>query len=845
MPRSGQIIPEYLHPHEMTVINDNTRYEDYVSGDSDVRFLNVFASSKGRDNVLLPFTSVTDWVNEYGLPDYRRFGQPGYNAYVALSTGLAGSQSMRVMPPDAAHANMVLVAKYQVADGKLKMKFETKTVTGILNSDDLQAYVDRMEDSEPDEEGYQTLPIMSFWSRGRGVYGNDYRVRISRDKGADKENDYVNYVFELLTMENGSLEVLESYNVSMYLDAIDPNSNFTLYVNDIIDDSENKGSTRFNCSVVYDNLVKIFEAYQEAFEEGTTVLEEKVDKLPPTSLPDPDVVFVNTTDKQVSVFNAGLGTFESFAAGATLVETTVMPVVLGVEEPNSGTQPYYIVETTNTNKVWKYESDAMSAQAGTFHSVADISTEDSLTENDFYYDEATTTYYIAGAANSKTTIQACQTTATCAEGARVAKTKLLYKVDGNYYTFSGTDLSSVSNVTEVTELPSTEIAKENTYYTLTAQDGDKPLGSSWIYDFEEEEWVAYDPNTDKPEMPYTMETWDIFGYNKFTTENDPYFEFEGGTEAISILSIEGVPLNSGDDGSFAEGVADDVREEALEAAYLAAFNGEFDKTIASKRRAPVDIMLDANYSTQVKRAMVALAVNRFDCAVHLDTNLINNVADLDTWYTQISDLNQYIVSYDAHMFKTSDPITGKIIPVTITLWLSQKYPTHYNVYGNHTPLAGEEYGVLSGYQRNSILPIIDADDLDVKEHLYADLHMNYVECLEENVFIRGTQQTSQNYWSDLSEENNVLVLLEIKRKIERLATSNRYKWAEPDNLRLFQEACEEVFSSYTGTKCRSLSIRVDMNAWEETRYIVHIYLEVVFRTFQKRAIIEIDVNPRA
>ena len=841
MPRSGQIIPEYLHPHEMTVINDNTRYEDYVNGNADVRFLNVFASSKGRDNVLLSFTSVTDWVNEYGLPDYRRYGQPGYNAYVALSTGLAGSQSMRVMPPDAAYANMVLLAKYQVLDGKLKMKFETKTVTGILNSDDLQAYVDRMEDSEPDEEGYQTLPIMSFWSRGRGVYGNDYRVRISRDKGADKENDYVNYVIELLTMENGSLETLESYNVSFYIDALDPNSNFTLFVNDIIDDENNKGSMRFNCSLIYDNLAKVFAAYEEAFEAATTVSVEEVAALPPTTLPDENVVYV--CEGEAKVFDPELGTFKSFESGAMVVEATVAPVILGVEEP--GSQPYYIVETNNTNKVWKYESDAMTAQTGAYHSVADISVESTLVENDFYYDEATSTYYIAGATNTKTTIQAVATTATCAEGAMVADTGILYDVAGVFYTFSGTELNTVSNVSEVAELPSTEIAKENVAYKLTAEDGDKAIGTIWLYDFTEKEWVAFDPEADKVEMPYTMETWDIFGYNKFTTENDPYFEFDGGTEAILILSIEGVPLNSGDDGSFGDDVDENTREEALEAAYLSAFQGEFDKTISSKRRAPVDIILDANYSTTVKRAMVALAVNRNDCVVHLDTNLINNVADLDTWYTQISDLNQYQVSYDAHMFKTSDPITGKIIPVTITLWLAQKYPTHYNVYGNHTPLAGEEYGVLSGYQRNSILPIIDADDLEVKEHLYADLHINYVECLEENVFIRGTQQTSQNYWSDLSEENNVLVLYEIKRKIERLATSNRYKWAEPDNLRLFQEACEEVFSSYAGTKCRSLSIRVDMNEWEEIRYIVHIYLEVVFRTFQKRAIIEIDVNPRA
>ena len=190
-------------------------------------------------------------------------------------------------------------------------------------------------------------------------------------------------------------------------------------------------------------------------------------------------------------------------------------------------------------------------------------------------------------------------------------------------------------------------------------------------------------------------------------------------------------------------------------------------------------------------------------------------------------------------------VDGKVIPVTISLWLSSKIPQHFNVYGNHTPLAGEEYATLSGYQKNSIRPIIDADDEAIKELLYDKLRMNYIECISENTYMRGTQQTSQNFWSDLSEENNMLVLLEIKRKIERLAAKNRYKWADPAELRLFKEACKEIFSSYQGTKCRTLEIDVQSNAWETTRYIVHVYLAVTFRTFQKRAIIEIDVNPRA
>jgi hypothetical protein len=86
--------------------------------------------------------------------------------------------------------------------------------------------------------------------------------------------------------------------------------------------------------------------------------------------------------------------------------------------------------------------------------------------------------------------------------------------------------------------------------------------------------------------------------------------------------------------------------------------------------------------------------------------------------------------------------------------------------------------------------------------------------------------------------------MEIKRKIERLAAKRRYRWAEPEDLRMFKDACDEIFSTYRGVKCKSLDIDVKSSAWEKIRYIVHVYLAVVFRTFQKRAIIEIDVNPR-
>lgn len=878
MPRSGQIIPEWLHPYEGVYINDNTRYEDVAFHTTGPVFLNVFASSKGVDNKLNYFDSVVDWVNEYGLPNYRKYGQAGYNAYVALSTGLACSQSMRVMPLDACYANITVLCHFKVEDGKLKVKYTSAVVDNLISLDDLDAYVERMGSLIPDEEGYKVLPIMSWWSRGRGLYGNDYRVRISRDKGADRENDYVNYAVELLSTESGSLTTLETYTVSFYIDALDPNSSLTMFANDVIDDYEGKGSRRFTGQVYYENLEIIFADYQKAYKNASKgdLPIKSVEALPPTEYPDPRIIFVcETAEIPVMKFNDDLKVFEAYLSNGRLEIAAEKPVVItDFEVPDRNS---YIVNT-NTNAVFTFTKDdhtvrvarSVTGNPVVLHNIATAQDPENLVTGDMYHATDNDKYYIATAPNELEEVAlpvVAYSGANPADETVIAEVGVVYKVGNAYFVLAAagdTDFSNItSSVEEVEEFPSTDIVETDVAYYLTknyVKDGVLyPAGTYWV--FVDNTWAEYDPDEHIEDTVYTMETWDVFGYNKFTQTWDEYFYYVDGTESIEIMSIEGVAMEGGHDGSFSSNgtvlnrtdedghpivVTDSIREAAMEAAYLMAFQQGYDKTIGSKRRAPVDLMLDANYPVSVKKAMVALALNRYDAACHLDTNLINNVDDLETMYTQsLSGLNERIVSFDAHMFKTTDPITGKVIPVTITLWLSSKYPQHFNVYGNHTPMAGEEYGLLYGFQKNSIKPVIDADDEEVKELLYDKLHMNYVECIAENTFMRGTQETSQNFWSDLSEENNMLVLLEVKRKIERLAASHRFHWSDPEDLRLFKEDCKEIFSSYQGTKCRTLDIEVSSNAWETTRYITHIYLAIVFRTFQKRAIIEIDVNPRA
>ena len=778
MPRTGQIIPKYIQPHEEVYINDNTYYDDIVDNTGGPVFLCVFISGKGRDKLLLK-KSWGDFVAEYGYPNYHKWGQAMYIPYTALYSGNAQAQCLRVVAKDSTYANIIFSVGYKISEGKFHVKFKYYTRQNLRTLDDLITYAELIE--ETDSDGYKWLPIMTFYCLGRGAYGADYRIRLSHDKIADKENDYKNYNIEVLSTEEGT-KMIESYNVTFDFSGTDPGTKLTNFVQDVINDEEGSGSKRIGCEFFTDNYQKIFDSFSSLY-DNTNIIEPdfiKVDRLPYITPPATNTLY-HLTQNDGTYVSGGMYVYDSTNAvfnqsNYSITSVAALPAVA----------------SANTNIIYKLTAVDDTVTGGTVGS----------------------TWIVNNEAWVKS-----------------------------------------PSIVDVDKLPSTQQYDEGKVYELTAPDGNKSIGSLWIYDSTSNGYIKYVNNVDATSNtsgnPYTIGTFDLFGYSVITKDNEPLIEIDDktadGRSSVAIMDLEGIGLASGSDGSFSDSTPKAIRDAAMEQAYQEAFQGSTDKKIMSKRRSAADIILDANYSLEVKKAITSLVTQRMDLVARLDTGLlsdINSVYDFGgtSDYRQI---NTYLVSKNCGMFKTLDPITGKVIPVTNTLWLASQYPTHYLNYGNYTPLAGENYAVISGYVKGSIKPEIDADDMDIKEKLLVDYKINYIECLDSNTYVRGTQTTSQQESSDLSEENNVLVLLEIKRKIERLTAKRRYRWSEAADLRLFQESCKEVFSTYEGTKCRSINIKVSASKWEQIRYIIHVYLEVVFRTFQKRAIIEIDINPRA
>jgi hypothetical protein len=315
------------------------------------------------------------------------------------------------------------------------------------------------------------------------------------------------------------------------------------------------------------------------------------------------------------------------------------------------------------------------------------------------------------------------------------------------------------------------------------------------------------------------------------------------TGAAAPDAIEGIPLSGGDDGSFKATTDTATRTTAINDEYINVLKGTTDKSIASKRKMPVDVLMDANYADEVKKEFVSLLIKRYDAFGYIDGGILQTIDSAITWAQTFTNLGDKIFSKDFQHFMIKDPFSGKNIPMTMTYFYAQCLPLHFRNPGNQIPFVGELYTLLTGVIKDSLKPFVDADDDDIIEELYK-LRVNYYECIAEGKYIRGTQTTSQNIWSDLSEEHNMHVLLEMKRILENEVNSKSYSFNELDDRNKFTEKAKRLMAPFINKKVRTCDVYFASNAFEEERSILHCYLSIVFKSISKRNIVEIDINKR-
>lgn len=380
---------------------------------------------------------------------------------------------------------------------------------------------------------------------------------------------------------------------------------------------------------------------------------------------------------------------------------------------------------------------------------------------------------------------------------------------------------------------------------------DPDSGSDWIKFVTNLDGFATLFNAYKDANPDTVLTINDFdpllGVNKYTRNAIENYEIDTTTEGVvSLNALGGISFVGGNDAGLAASAPAEERKALLTTLYKKAFSGEIDPYIKSKNKYPTNIILDAGFDPDIKQLIAALAIARTDCVAILDcgTGISTKQSVLD--YVR-ANLNATVInrvhSIEGYCGKVRDPYTKKIVTVTGTWYLASAYPIHFQTYeAKHVPLAGNTYGVFSGFIKNSVYPVFDEDiDSDLMDELCEE-RINFARNNIRSDIIRATQTTRQAINSNLSELNNVFILLDIKRDCEKICAQYEFNFSEASDIARFNGVARDLLNTYSVAQVRSISAHFDKNAWEAERGILHLYVEFVNKDLVKTTIIEIDVN---
>ncbi len=350
---------------------------------------------------------------------------------------------------------------------------------------------------------------------------------------------------------------------------------------------------------------------------------------------------------------------------------------------------------------------------------------------------------------------------------------------------------------------------------------------------------------------------DIYGDDKVTTTDaDRQSAFElalGGTAVHAFVAVDKASTK----------VFVPKKSERIYYTQPDRATAEFEyPEILSKNKTEIDFFLDANYDYDTKIAICNWTNNYRpeEFVVYLDAGLSDNLVskmDAYTWVqafdeaTNGSDDKRYwYFSIDAYYGKIRDPYNYKIVEVTSTYNLARKLVTHWQQYnGKHIPYAGSLYAVIDTYIPKSVFPLMD-EGID-SEHMdrFIEEHVNYAQINSRGDMIRATQSTRYPFLGDaftlsnLTELNNVHVVLDIKKDVEHVLELFAYQFNEVSDLRRFNTiVASSVLPKYSAAQVKSISAAFNRTSEEAEYGILHLYIEVVHKNLVKIVMVDIDVN---
>jgi hypothetical protein len=258
-----------------------------------------------------------------------------------------------------------------------------------------------------------------------------------------------------------------------------------------------------------------------------------------------------------------------------------------------------------------------------------------------------------------------------------------------------------------------------------------------------------------------------------------------------LADATGMMIMSGDNGEFGDkpfGTSAWTKEA------VKFFSGEFDDSVFNPNQVNIDAVFDANYPSEVKKAILDLAEFRQDFFYFRDFGLDKYTYDQFKIAAKEFDHSKFAASYIT-TYDVLDPYSRKQINVTLMYSLAVKMINHFNLRRN-APCAGIQYGFTFDEAIKGTVNFCPkfTPKVDQKTELM-DLGLNYCGYIN-NQLVLETTNTSQDPYSQLSYINNILAVQQIIHRVREVCPINRYTFITSDDLETYKKAVNNAIMQY-------------------------------------------------
>lgn len=259
---------------------------------------------------------------------------------------------------------------------------------------------------------------------------------------------------------------------------------------------------------------------------------------------------------------------------------------------------------------------------------------------------------------------------------------------------------------------------------------------------------------------------------------------------VNLQHTFGIRLSGGNYGKFGNNNNSILDSEEYNLLLKDFYNGDLDDNVWRRDELFFNLILDANYPQETKRAIEYLCKTREDVSCLLDMG------------TNITEFNDFIIEsdrYEKHFTtniyyqygQVQDKFTKKKITVTLPMLIGKRLRDHFMT-GRSKPMAGKTFGFsFPEFIPNSINHLPKQTPKVDEKSILVDRNINYGTMLN-NIFTLETNYTNQTQHTQLSYSSNVLAIQHLIQDIRKAAPEVRYRTFNDKDLQIQKDKYDSV-----------------------------------------------------